>query len=134
MKDCIFCKIVKGEVDSKIIYEDEDVISFLDRGQISKGHTLIVPKKHYENIFDVPKDVLEKVIITCKKIGLLCKEKLKADGINVVNASGKAAQQSVFHLHFHVVPRFEGDGLDLWFHGKNEDPKNLEEIKEKLLS
>lgn len=133
MEDCIFCKIVSKEVPSKIVYEDSDVLAFLDISQVSKGHTLVIPKKHYENVLDTPKDTLLKVISVAKDLGNKYKEILKADGINFMNASGKEAQQSVFHLHFHVVPRYKNDNLDLWFKGNPKAKEEIEETYKKIL-
>jgi len=134
MKKCLFCEIVKKEVDCFEIFEDEIVKAFLDINPVSKGHILVIPKKHFQDIFDVPEDILDRINKVCKKMALLCKNKLGATGVNILNASGKDAQQSVFHLHFHVVPRFEKDNLDLWFHGDSKKTKELKSIQEKLLT
>jgi histidine triad (HIT) family protein len=131
MSECIFCKIVAGEVPCYKVWEDEYILAFLDIGQVSEGHTLVIPKNHFENVFDADDEILEKLNIVCKKIAIKLKEKLNVDGVNIVNASGKEAQQSVFHLHFHVVPRNKGDGLDLWFHGKKEK-RDLSETAKKI--
>lgn len=135
MEDCSFCKIAKDEMDSFNVYEDEDVKAFLDVNPANKGHLLVIPKEHFENISDIPESVLAKVTNVCKQMDSLCKEKLGATGINILNASGKDAQQSVFHLHFHVVPRYKNDGLDLWFHGKSrENAEKIKETYDKLIS
>jgi histidine triad (HIT) family protein len=131
MSDCIFCKIIKGEIPGHILYEDEKVLVMLDAFPIAKGHILIIPKEHYVNIFDIPADLLGHIGKISKAVAINLKDKLGADGINIVNANEKAAQQSVFHYHMHLVPRWEKDGLDLWFHGKEEtkiDPKEVYEI------
>lgn len=112
--DCIFCKIASGEILSKKIYEDKKVIAFLDINPISKGHTLIIPKKHFENIWDINELYLKEIINASKKTSLLLKNKLNAEGINILHASGKEAQQSVFHFHIHVVPRYKDDKLNTW--------------------
>jgi len=118
MSDCIFCKIVAREIPCHKLYEDEDVLVFLDINPVSYGHLLVIPKKHYTNILDVTTEDLQKVILVAQKFANLVVNKLGATWINVVNASWKDAQQSVWHLHFHVVPRYPQDGIDLWFHGK----------------
>lgn len=130
--DCIFCKIVKGEVPCHKIWEDENFLAFLDIKPVGEGHTVIIPKKHYENIFETPEDLIGKINVVCKKMALLLKERMGINNINILNASGKAAQQSVFHLHYHVVPRKEEDGLNLWFHGSSKDKIGLEETYNKL--
>ncbi len=130
-EDCIFCKIAKGEIPSKSIYEDKNVIAFLDINPISKGHTLVIPKNHFENIFDIPESELKEIIDTSKKISILLKNKLNADGINILHASGKEAQQSVFHFHIHIVPRYKNDKLDTW-PKSDYNELNFEEIIKKI--
>lgn len=125
----MFCKIINGEMPCHKIYEDEETLAFLDINPASKGHTLIIPKKHYVNIHDVDEETLNFIMKTTKKMSAKLKQKLNASGINIVNASGKDAQQSVFHIHFHVVPRYEGDGLDLWFHGRKSDEPDFDELR-----
>ena len=132
--DCIFCKIVKGEIPSYKIYEDDLVYVFLDINPIAEGHALVIPKKHYENIYDTPEKVLERINVIAKKMALLFQEKLGVNAVNVLNASGKEAQQSVFHLHYHIVPRFDDDGLDLWFHGTPKSGIDVGKVKESLLN
>jgi len=114
MKNCIFCKIIKKQEPARIIYEDKDVICFLPKTIEVYGHTLIVPKKHYESLYDIPEKLLSKIIRIAKKLALAYKKKIGATGINLLHASGKDAQQSVFHFHFHLFPRFKNDGLDTW--------------------
>jgi diadenosine tetraphosphate (Ap4A) HIT family hydrolase len=116
MSDCVFCKIADGKIPSYKIYEDENFIAFADAHPIVDGHTLVIPKKHYENIFDLSDELAGKINLVCKKVAILLKEKFGVNAVNIVNASGKAAQQSVFHIHYHIVPRKENDKLDLWFH------------------
>jgi len=131
-ENCIFCRINKGEINSYTLYEDNLVRVFLDVNPVSKWHILVIPKNHYEDIFETPDDVLERINIVCKKLALICKDKLNATGVNILNASGKDAQQSIFHLHYHIVPRFENDGMDLWFHQETKKSINIEEIYNKL--
>ncbi len=131
MTDCIFCKIVKGEIPCHKIFEDEYTFAFLDISPVSIGHTLIIPRKHSENVFDIPAQDLERVIVVAKKLAIHYKPLLHASGFNTVNASGKDAQQSVFHYHMHLVPRYPADGIDLWFHG-NSDAKPSSELANKL--
>lgn len=110
VKGCIFCKIAKGKMPCYKVYEDKKVIAFLDINPSVKGHTLIIPKKHYENIFDCKDKILAEVIKVAQKISLHYKEKLGCSGVNILNASGESAEQSVFHLHFHILPRYDNDG------------------------
>ena len=113
MSDCIFCKIINGKAPSYKIYEDENVYAFLDIAGDSFGHTLVVPKNHYKDIFEVPEEELSNIMVAIKKIS---KHFLSIGytGVNILNASGVDAQQTVFHLHFHLFPRTNGDGLNLW--------------------
>ena len=115
---CVFCDIVNGEIPSVKIWEDEGHIAILDANPVTEGHTLLIPKEHYENIFELPDELAAQMNIACKKVAILLREKFNVNAVNILNASGKAAQQSVFHIHYHIVPRRESDGLDLWFHGK----------------
>lgn len=110
---CIFCKIVRGEAKSWKVYEDESVYAFLDINPVSEYHTLVIPKAHYENIFDVREDELLKVIAVVKKLAVLYRERLGINNVQIINSSGREAQQDVFHLHFHIVPRKAGDGQNV---------------------
>ena len=113
MKDCIFCKIVRGEAESWKVYEDDGTYAFLDINPVNEYHTLIIPKNHYENIFDTPEEEVKKIISTVKKITSLYNTKLGISNVQIVNSSGVEAQQDVFHVHFHVVPRRIGDNQDV---------------------
>jgi len=113
-KDCLFCKIIKGKIPCAKVYEDKDFLAFLDINPIAKGHTLIIPKKHFINLLDTDDKYLKKMLPVIKKIMLSHKERLNCNGFNILNANEKAGQQSVFHLHIHIVPRFDDDGYDTW--------------------
>jgi len=131
MSDCVFCKIMKNEIPSFVVFEDDLVKVIMDINPVSEGHLLIIPKKHFENIFDADKEVLERINVVAQKMSILCKEKLNCTGVNILNASGKDAQQSVFHLHYHIVPRYPKDGIDLWF-PNNKDKIDTKSVFEKL--
>ena len=121
MDNCIFCKIIKGEIPSYKIYEDDKVYAFLDIACDAVGHTLVIPKKHCTNVLDCDSEYLAAVIQAVQKISNHYVNNCGFDGVNVLNASGAAAEQSVFHLHFHIVPRKTGDGLHMWpLDGKQE--------------
>ena len=132
--DCIFCKIVNGELPCFSVYEDDLVKVFLDINPTSKGHMLVVPKKHFQDIFDTPSNVVARISEVCKKMALLCKDKLKVNDVNIVNASGIIAHQSVFHIHFHVIPRTKDDGLNLQFHGDESLKKDIIKVYDTLKS
>ena len=111
---CIFCEIISGKIPSYKVYEDEATLAFLDIKPVNPGHTLVVPKKHYENMEDVPEEELAALILTVKKVGRLLKEKLGVRGYNIGENNDPLAGQIVPHLHFHIMPRREGDGHQLW--------------------
>lgn len=131
MSDCIFCKIVAGEIPSSKVYEDDTVFAFLDNNPVARGHTLVIPKKHATDVFDVDEEALQAVTSAAKKLAHAARKGLGADGVNIMHASGKAAQQSVFHLHFHVVPRSRGDGIDAWPHHKH-GKKDFQEVAKQI--
>ena len=113
-KMCVFCKIIKGEIPSYKIYEDENTYAFLDIADDTVGHTLVIPKKHYENVMETPNEELTQVMNTVKKIAEHYTTNCGYTGVNIMNASGVDAQQSVFHLHFHIFPRKTQDGVNAW--------------------
>ena len=124
---CIFCKIVEGSIPSYTIYEDETVKAFLDISQVTKGHTLVISKKHYENFLTCDVEDMKKVMETAQKLGNELMVKLNAKGMNVLTNINEVAGQSVFHFHVHLIPRYdENDACQIHF---NESEKvNLEEI------
>lgn len=128
---CIFCKIIAGEIPFYKVYEDDRTLAFLDIKPVNPGHTLVVPKKHYENMEAVPAEDLTALILAVKKVGRLLKEKLGVAGYNLGVNNDPLSGQIVPHLHFHVMPRREGDGLQLW---PQEDyaPGEAEEIIRRL--
>ncbi len=110
-KSCIFCKIALKEAPASILYEDQAVIAFLDIRPLNLGHTLVIPKAHYVDIFDIPERELAAVHIVAKQLSFAIKKATDADGVSIIQQSGKAAGQDIFHFHVHVVPRFEGEKL-----------------------
>lgn len=113
-KDCIFCKIVKGEIPSTKVFEDDNLIGILDINGKAEGHTLVIPKKHFRSILDCPNTLGNEYLAAIKKVGLKLIEEKKGNGFNVIFNTEKVAGQAVFHVHAHVIPRNEGDGLDLF--------------------
>ncbi|MBU0979306.1 MAG: HIT domain-containing protein [Nanoarchaeota archaeon] len=116
MTECSFCKIVAGKLPTNKIYENENVLAFapLKEHVIAKGHMLVIPKSHYSDFYDIPKAELHHIVDAIKTISQKLKEKCNAKGINILHASGKVAQQSCFHFHIHLIPRYKDDGLDTW--------------------
>lgn len=111
MNDCIFCKILKGELPCMKIYEDEHTLSFLDIAKDVDGHILVIPKKHVTNILNADGETLSHVMNTVKKIGVHLTENCGYEGMNILNANNECSGQTVFHLHIHVIPRKHGDGV-----------------------
>ena len=109
----IFEKIVNREIDANIIYEDSDIIAFLDIAPISIGHTLVIPKKPYKDIYELPDDIIGKLFKVVKDLSIKLKKTFNADGINLINNNEKRAGQVVFHYHVHIIPRFNDDKIDL---------------------
>nr|WP_271005440.1 HIT family protein [Listeria seeligeri] len=106
MDDCIFCKIIRGEIPSAKVYEDDEVYAFLDLGQVTEGHTLVIPKKHARNTFDLPDDTAAELFRCVPKIARALKEALPIQGLNILNNNEEVASQSVFHCHIHLIPRY----------------------------
>ncbi len=112
--DCVFCKIIKGEIPCAKVYEDDKIFAFLDIEPVNEGHTLVVPKRHHESLFELPEEFLSSGLGAIKKIAVAVQKAMDADGINIGMNNGRAAGQAVFHAHFHIIPRFENDGLEHW--------------------
>lgn len=121
MDDCIFCKIVAGEMPSHKLYEDEHVFVFLDIFPVKEGHVLVVPKVHSNDLFDADPMVFGHIMSAIQKVGNALKQTTSADGFNVITNIGPAAGQTVFHTHFHIIPRHEGDGLASWPHAERSN-------------
>jgi histidine triad (HIT) family protein len=123
-ESCIFCKIVTKQAPASIIYEDETVMAFLDIRPLNEGHTLVIPKKHYVDIFDIPEDQLSQVHTVAKQVSTAVKKATNADGISIIQQNDKAAGQDIFHFHVHIVPRFEGQKLPSF-----SDLRKVERVK-----
>lgn len=113
MKSCIFCQIVAAEAKSWKVMENAHAYAFLDINPVNPYHTLVIPKKHYQDIFDIPKKALQEVMGLLKEVVSLYEEKLGIKNLQIINSNGKAGQQDVFHIHFHIVPRHMGDGQSI---------------------
>jgi histidine triad (HIT) family protein len=113
-EDCLFCKIANGTIPSEKVYEDEHTFAFLDINPINIGHTLVIPKRHAENIMTIRKEELAAVMETVRMLAPVIQRAVDADGINIGINNGSAAGQVIFHTHVHIMPRFEGDGHEHW--------------------
>lgn len=133
MSDCIFCRIVRGELPSEKLYEDGEVLAFMDIGPIIKGHALVIPKAHYDPLTAMPPDLLGKVMVVVQRIAKAQFSGLRADGVNVHQTNGAAAGQVVPHVHFHVIPRFLSDGHSWnWRAGKYEQRDEMKALADKI--
>ncbi len=132
MTDCIFCKIVSGEIPSEKVYEDDTIFAFLDIAPLNPGHTLVVTKEHYENALDVSDELLSAAIRTAKKIGNALKNAVRADAVNIVINNGKEAGQIVPHFHIHVIPRFKEDGCVSWKRTESSTLPDTKMLGEKI--
>ena len=131
-EDCIFCRIANGEIPSAKVYEDDEVLAFLDLAPANRGHVLIVPKRHYTNALDFPCEAAPAICQAVKKVGGALVEALNARGFNVFQNNGPAAGQTVFHLHWHIIPRFEHDGLAMWAQGSYPSQEEMNALAEKI--
>lgn len=107
--DCIFCKIANGEIPSRKIYEDDHFTVFMDMNPASKGHSLVVPKEHYANIYEMPAQLAGEAMQVAQKVAVKMTDALHADGFNIVQNNGEIAGQTVFHFHMHLIPRYQAD-------------------------
>jgi histidine triad (HIT) family protein len=133
--DCIFCKIIAGEIPSAKVYEDEHVYAFLDISQVTTGHTLVIPKIHTTNIYETPADVASELFARIPKIASAIKDAYHPVGLNIINNNGEFAGQTVFHLHLHLIPRYdEQDGFGAKWIDRNDqfDTKALQQIATKI--
>lgn len=135
MSDCVFCKIINGELPSAKVYEDEHVFAFLDLSQVTKGHTLVIPKEHVPNVYELPEEVAANLFKAVPKIANAVKKAYEPIGLNVLNNNGEAAGQSVFHIHLHIIPRYgKGDGFGAVWKTHNDDytQEDLQEIAQTI--
>jgi histidine triad (HIT) family protein len=130
--DCVFCKIVAGELPATIIAEDERTIAFMDIAPATRGHALVIPRAHTQDLLGVGEDDLAAVATAAKRLTARMKERLGADGVNLLNSCGRAAWQTVFHFHVHVIPRYDGDPLRLPWVPAEGDPGEIAHAAQEL--
>ena len=133
MDECIFCKIVKGEIPCSKVFENEKFFAFLDIGPVNKGHTLVIPKKHYKNLFDMPEEELKGYMEAIQKVSKVIMKGVDADGVNINMSNESAAGQVVMHTHIHIIPRFKDDGLKLWPQGKYAEGE-MQAVRDKIVN
>ncbi len=129
MKDeCIFCKLANGVIDTNTLYENDDFRVIFDSGPASKGHVLILPKEHYENVYEMPDELAGKAFVLAKKTADIMRQITGCEGVNILQNNGRAAGQTVFHFHMHVIPRYkDGKEMILWKAG-TPDQKEIDDI------
>ena len=132
MSECIFCRIVAKQIPATVVHEDEDTLAFMDIGQVNPGHVLVTVKKHADNIFALDEAQAAAVFRSAAKVARAIRGAFEPQGLSVYQANGRAAGQTVFHLHIHLVPRYEGDGMALSWPVKNPPREKLVEYAEKI--
>ena len=130
--DCIFCEIVAGNIPAAKVYEDEHVFAFMDIAPANPGHTLVIPKQHYRNIFDMPPEVGSQIMKAAIPIANAIKTTLNPDGLNLFQANEAAGFQTVFHFHLHVIPRWEDDSIRSPWRPRNGNPEEIDDIAAKI--
>lgn len=131
--NCVFCKIIAGEIPSHTLYEDDAFKVILDVGPATRGHALILPKDHYANLYELPEETAAEVIKLAKRMMLQMTDKLKCDGFNIVQNNGETAGQTVNHFHMHLIPRYKNDGEILKYIAGEPGQAELEQIKKAII-
>lgn len=132
--NCIFCKIANGDIPSKTLYEDDECRVILDLGPATKGHALILPKNHYANLFELPENEAEHVMVIAKRMAAKMMEKLQCDGFNLVQNNGETAGQTVFHFHMHLIPRYKWDNQLIGWKPMQATQEELEETMNTIIA
>jgi histidine triad (HIT) family protein len=130
--DCIFCRIIAGELPSQVVDEDEQTVAFMDIAPATRGHLLVVPRNHARDLLEISPDDLAATIATVQRVARRVSERLEPAGINLLNSCGARAWQTVFHFHVHVIPRYEGDPLRLPWIPSEGDPAEIEAVAREL--
>lgn len=131
-EDCIFCKIANGDIPSKTLYEDGEFRVILDLGPATRGHALILPKEHAADLYELPGETAAKAMVLAKKMALTMREKLRCDGLNLVQNNGEAAGQTIPHFHLHLIPRYENDGQTINWTPGEATQEELEAVRKEI--
>ena len=134
MDNCIFCKIVKGDIPSSVVYEDDSFKAIMDISPASKGHVIIIAKEHAANIFELSDDMACKVFLVAKKIAKAVEMELGCDGVNILQNNGEVAGQTVFHFHMHVIPRYKDDSINIKWPQQETNISDISELADKIAS
>jgi histidine triad (HIT) family protein len=126
--DCIFCKILRGELPGEVVQEDEHTVAFMDINPWTRGHAVVIPRNHSRNLYEIPDEDLERTIVAAKRLALQMRDTLGCDGVNLLNSCEAPAWQTIFHLHVHVIPRYEDDPLQLPTRPQPADAEDLAKV------
>ena len=129
---CIFCRVLAGDIPSEKVYEDEHAVAVMDINPWTRGHAVVFPRKHAANLFEIEDEELERVALAVKRVAAKVREGLDPDGVNLLQSNGRAAWQTIFHLHFHVIPRYDGDPLELPIRPTPAEPGELAEVAKEI--
>jgi histidine triad (HIT) family protein len=132
MQECIFCKIVKGEIPSQKVYEDDKTIAFLDINPLSRGHTLVMPKQHFETLTDLPDDLASLLAVRLKHLASAISKTTGASGFNIIQNNRQVAGQLIPHVHFHIIPRFYKNDVEFGWPAKKADPEDLKKLAQEI--
>jgi histidine triad (HIT) family protein len=130
--DCLFCGIVAGEVPAQVVDSDEHTVAFMDINPATRGHALVVPRKHSDDLMEISDEDLERTTVAARRLAKRLRATLEPDGFNVLNSCGPAAWQSVFHFHLHVVPRYDDDPLELPWVPRGGDPEEIAALADRI--
>jgi histidine triad (HIT) family protein len=130
--DCIFCKVLDGEIPSQKVYEDDHTLAVLDINPWTRGHAVVFPKRHAKNLYEIDEEELGHVAAAAKRLALKMRDALKPDGLNLLQSNEPAAWQTIFHLHVHVIPRYEDDPLQLPTRPQPAEPEQLAEVAKEI--
>lgn len=130
--DCIFCKLANGDIPTNTVYEDDDFRVIMDMSPATKGHSLILPKEHFSNIYEIDDEIAGKAFKLAKKMAILMTEKLSCDGFNIVQNNGETAGQTVFHFHMHLIPRYKDDNQKIGWTPTEPSSDELKEILDRI--
>lgn len=126
--NCIFCKILAGELPGEVVQEDEHTVAFMDINPWTRGHAVVIPRRHAKNLYEIEDDDLERTVVSAKRLAIRMKERLGCDGINLLNSCEAPAWQTIFHLHVHVIPRYADDPLQLPIRPQRAEPDDLARV------
>ena len=133
-ENCIFCKIIKKEIPSRILYEDDDFIIILDNGPATRGHAILIPKEHFENIFTMNEEIASKLFPVLIKVSNAMKKVLNCDELNLLQNNGRQAGQTVFHFHLHLIPRYKEDGVSFQWDSKEYNEEEYATLVNEIAS